>query len=109
VIVLVTTAAGLDTSSCHKTCHAADPTASGAANQSAQPDHYQDVDPAEIVQDQTRSPCPAGPNVKARMGLSGLCLWYGAPPHGARRDLQHRAGLGERGQGLRRQLVDLLL
>jgi hypothetical protein len=31
----------------------------------------------------TMSPCPAGPKVRARMGLFGLLLWYGAPFQGA--------------------------
>ena len=64
--------------------------------------------PAEIVQDQIHEvalPCRA-----EREGSHGtvrlVSVVRSTTP---RRDLQHRAGLGERGQGLHRQRIDLLL
>lgn len=43
----------------------------------------------------TTSPCPSGPNVNARMGLSGFRLLYGMPLQGA---TSRATSLGERGQ-----------
>lgn len=78
------------------------------ADRSAQPDNYQDVDPAVIVQDQIND--VALPGRAERQGSHGtvwlvLVVWRAIPW----RDLQRRAGLGKRGQRLGRKRINLLL
>lgn len=96
--------ATVEVSSRHKWCHAADPTAV-VFKQIYPAGHGRSVSPARQLPgcrpggDRPRSDTrsrPAGPNVRARMGLSGLCLWYGAPPHGATSSIERASANGAR-------------
>jgi hypothetical protein len=78
------------------------------ANPSAQPDNYQDVYSAEIVQDQVHD--VALPGRAERQGSQGTVRPVFVVRHAIPGcDLQRRAGLNERGQRLSRKGIDLLL
>jgi hypothetical protein len=91
-----------------KRCCPTAPAGPCAADKSAQPDNYQDVDPTSIVQDHVHD--VALPGRAERQGSHGTARFVFVVRRAIpRRNLQRRAGLGEWGQCLGRKGVDLLL